>query len=90
MDVSFCNFSIAESYPTSKKDEKNETVYDTRWHDITAWEGVAKKLEKYSKKGSLITISGRLEYDTYEKDGVNIKRAKIIADNAEISERKLN
>lgn len=79
-----CNFSIAESYPTSQKDDKGKTVYATRWHEVSAWEGVAKMLSNNAKKGSVINISGRIDYDTYEKNGVEIRRAKIIADSADV------
>lgn len=79
-----CNFSIAESYPTSKKDEKDKTIYETRWHEVTAWEGLAKMLFRNAKKGSVISLSGRLDYDNYSKDGVEVKKAKIIAESADV------
>lgn len=81
---SVCNFSIAESYPTRKKDDSGKTIYGTRWHDVTAWDGLAKMLSTKAKKGSVINISGRLDYDTYEKEGVDIKKAKIIAETADV------
>ena len=47
------------------------------WFTCEAWNGLAQTIEKYFKKGSQILVSGRIENDTYEKEGQKITRAKI-------------
>lgn len=79
-----CNFSIAESYPTSKKDENGKTVYATRWHHITAWDGLAHKMAEYSIKGQPVQVSGYLDYDEYKKDNKDYRTAKIVANDIDL------
>ena len=89
-----CNFSIAESYPTSKKDENRKTIYETRWHQITAWDGLAQKMSDFAIKGQPIQASGYLDYDEFKKDNKDYRTAKIVASEVELyakfdySERK--
>jgi single-strand DNA-binding protein len=79
-----CNFSIAESFPTSKKDDDGKTVYETRWHKITVWDGLATKMEKYAIKGKPLIIIGFLDYDEYKSNDKDYKTAKIIAQDVEL------
>lgn len=79
-----CNFSIAESYPTSKKDANGKTVYETRWHQITAWDGLADKMAEYSIKGQPLQVSGYLDYDEFKTDNKNYKTAKIVANDIQL------
>lgn len=44
--------------------------------DCAAWEGRGETISKYFKKGSPILITGRLDQQTWEQDGM--KRSKII------------
>jgi single-strand DNA-binding protein len=79
-----CNFSIAESYPTSKKDGNGKTIYETRWHQITAWDGLAQKMSDYAVKGQPIQASGYLDYDEFKKDNKDYRTAKIVANEVEL------
>ncbi len=49
----------------------------TDWHRLTLWARVAQFTEDYVKKGDRIYVEGRLEYDTYERDGVSIPTADV-------------
>ncbi len=54
----------------------------TDWHNVTAFGTTAESICKYLKKGSACTIDGRIQYESYEKDGVKHNTTKIIADRA--------
>ena len=48
------------------------------WHRLTLWNKLAQFAEEYIKTGDRIYVEGRLEYDSYERDGVSIPTADII------------
>ena len=47
------------------------------WHRITMWNRTAQFAEDYIKTGDRIYVEGRLEYDSYERDGVTIPTADV-------------
>ena len=61
---SVANFSIAtnEIY----RDHKGEKQSETTWHRLVAWGKQAEIAEKYLKKGSEISIEGKLTNRSYE------------------------
>jgi len=46
----------------NKSGEKGE---DTQWHFITAWGKIAERVEAEMKKGSLVSVEGRLSTRNY-------------------------
>ncbi|MCK3684171.1 single-stranded DNA-binding protein [Maribellus sp. YY47] len=58
------NFNIAtnEIYRDSNGEKRSETI----WHRLVAWGKQAEIAEKYLKKGSEISIEGKLTNRTYE------------------------
>ena len=46
----------------------------TDWFDVTFFGRRAEVIEKFFDKGSQIIVSGRMQADTYEKDGQNVNR----------------
>ncbi|MFV0265577.1 MAG: single-stranded DNA-binding protein [Draconibacterium sp.] len=58
------NFSIAtnEIYRDNNGEKKSETT----WHRLVAWGKQAEIAEKYLKKGSEISIEGKLTNRTYD------------------------
>lgn len=65
----FTKFSLAtnESY----KNDKGELVTETQWHNLVAWNGLAKTAEKILSKGKEVVIEGKLVTRNYtDKDGV--------------------
>ncbi len=79
-----CNFSIAESYPTSTRDEQGKILYDTRWHQVTAWDSVASKMDEYSVKGMHVQVSGYLDYDEFKTVNKEYNNAKIVANDIQL------
>ena len=47
------------------------------WHRLTLWNKLAQFAEEYIKTGDRIYVEGRLEYDSYERDGVTIPTADV-------------
>jgi single-strand DNA-binding protein len=62
------NFNLA-----SKDGYKDRTtgqwVDKTTWHSIEAWGEVAKRIEKYVDKGTNLSVCGKLQVESWEKDG---------------------
>ena len=49
----------------------------TDWHRLTLWNRMAQFAEDYIRTGDRVYIEGRLEYDSYERDGTVIPTADI-------------
>jgi single-strand DNA-binding protein len=68
------HFSLATNRRTQAGGEEGER---TDWHRITLWNRLAQFAEDYIHTGDRLYIDGRLEYDSYERDGVTIPTAEI-------------
>lgn len=70
---SFANFTLAtnDGFGDNKR---------TDWHNVTAFGKTAESICKFLKKGSICALEGRIQYDSYEKDGVKKNTTKILAD----------
>lgn len=49
----------------------------TEWHRLTLWDRLAQIAEEYVRKGDRLYVEGRMEYDSYEKNGVTIPTAEV-------------
>lgn len=49
----------------------------TEWHRLTLWDRLAELAEEYVRKGDRLYIEGRMEYDSFEKNGVTIPTAEV-------------
>lgn len=74
--VKVVHFSLATNRRTQVDGKEEER---TDWHRITAWNRLAQFAEDYVSTGDRIYLEGRLEYDSYERDGVTIPSAEIHA-----------
>lgn len=71
-------FSLAtrDSY-TNRAGEK---VDDTQWHNITCWGKLAEQVEAELKKGSFVTVEGRISTKQYtDKNGQKRFFTEVIA-----------
>lgn len=68
------HFSIATNRRAPAGSEEQER---TDWHRLTLWSKQAQFAEDYIRTGDRIYVEGRLEYDSYERDGVVIPTAEI-------------
>lgn len=69
------HFSLATNRRPQPGAEEEER---TDWHRVTVWNRLAQFAEDYVRTGDRIYVEGRLEYDSYERDGVVIPTAEVI------------
>jgi single-strand DNA-binding protein len=77
-----CKFSLATA--RKFKDKTGAKQEKTEWHRIVAWGKLAEICGQYLTKGKQVVIEGRIEYGSYEKDGVKHYTADIIAENMQM------
>lgn len=65
------------SLATNRKASGEDAPERTDWHRLTFWNRLAEFTENYVKKGDRIYVEGRIEYDSYERDGITIPTADI-------------
>jgi single-strand DNA-binding protein len=61
---------------TWKRD--GEAQERTEWHRLTLWGKAAETATAYVRKGSRLYVEGRLEYGSYEREGVSIPTVDIV------------
>lgn len=84
-DKSVANFSLAVE--RKRKSADGEKITD--FHDCTIWGVQAENLAKYTDKGSLIGVTGRLETRQYENgEGQKNKKTEIIVEELDFLESK--
>ena len=64
--VKAAQFSLATSKGGFKRQDGTEVPEVTQWHSVVAWRKLAEIIEKYVKKGDLITVMGEIQYRTYQ------------------------
>ena len=77
-----CKFSLATSRKFTTKDGQKQEK--TEWHRIVVWRKLAEICGQYLSKGKQVIIEGRIEYGSYEKDGVKHYTTEIVAENMEM------
>ena len=66
------------SLATSRRIPRNGGFEErTEWHRLTVWDRLAQVAEDYIRKGDRIYVEGRMEYDSFEKNGVTIPTAVV-------------
>ena len=68
------HFSLATSRRIPRDNGFEER---TEWHRLTVWNRLAEIAEEYVRKGDRLYVEGRMEYDSYERDGVTIPTAEV-------------
>ncbi len=83
-DISIYNNTIAITNNFKNK----EGNYDAEFINYVAYRQTAEYLNKYSKKGTMISIEGRVHTRSYEdKDKIKRYVTEIIVENASVLER---
>lgn len=80
-----CNFAVATSRGV-KKNEQWENI--ATFHNIVVWGKLAEQLGKSLHKGMKVTVLGRIDNRSWEKDGVKKYRTEIVADSVIYDQRK--
>lgn len=73
----YARMAIAVNRPFSKD--------TTDFFNLLAWEKRAETMGEYLKKGSRILVEGRIQTNSYEKDGVKYNGVEIVVDNFEFA-----
>ena len=60
----------------------------TAFVDFDVWEKQAEILAEYSKKGSKLLLKGRLEQDTWEKDGKKFSKLLMVVEDFQFLDKK--
>lgn len=81
---SICEFRLATNRPVNRDGERVADFINCR-----VWNKTAENLVKYQTKGNLITVSGRMQVDTYEdKEGNKKYNTYVLVEELEYLERK--
>lgn len=83
--ISVTSFSVAVD--RIRKRDGQEGITD--FIRVVTWRRLAEICGQYLKKGKLVCVEGRLQFDSYTKDGESIERAEIVADTMQMLDRGL-
>ena len=70
---------MAVATSDSWTDAQGQKQEKTEWHNVTVFQKLAENCEKYLKKGSKVYVEGKLQTDSYDKEGQTHYSTKIIA-----------
>jgi single-strand DNA-binding protein len=73
--VKVANLSLATNHRLGSNGESERERTD--WHRLTLWNRLAVFADEHVKKGDRLYVEGRIEYDSYERDGVTIPTAEV-------------
>lgn len=68
------HFSLATTRRIPKENGFEER---TEWHRITVRDRLAEIAEEYIRKGDRLYVEGRMQYGSYERDGVTVPTAEV-------------
>lgn len=74
-----CSFSLATNRTYNDKDGKKQEQVE--YHNVIAFGKQAEVIAKYMTKGGAIYVEGRLQTQSWEKDGTKHYRTEIIVEN---------
>jgi len=69
---SIATFRLAVNNPLNDK--------DTLFVDVDVWEKQADFVSQYVKKGSSVSVTGRLKQDSWEKEGKKFSKILVVAE----------
>ena len=69
------HISLATSRRVGRGDEAEQR---TDWHRLTLWDGLADIATEHIRKGDRLYVEGRIEYDSFERNGVTIPTAEVV------------
>lgn len=50
----------------------------TDWHRLTFWGKSAEAIEKYLRKGTRLFVEGRIEYGSFDREGVTVPTTDVV------------
>ena len=79
--VAVTNFSVA----WNRKDKDDNDI--ANFFDVTCWRQLAENVAESVNKGDRVVVFGRLDHQTWEKNGESRSKVEIVADEVAISLR---
>jgi single-strand DNA-binding protein len=76
--MAICTLSLATT--TVRKDREGNAQEKTEWHRVKLFGKLGEIAGEYLTKGRQVYVEGRLEYGSFEKDGVKHYTTDIIGD----------
>jgi single-strand DNA-binding protein len=76
--TAICTLSLATT--SFRNDKEGNQQEKTEWHRVKLFGKLGEIAGEYLAKGKQVYIEGRLEYGSYEKDGVKHYTTDIVAD----------
>lgn len=76
--MAICTLSLATT--SARKDRDGNQQEKTEWHRVKLFGKLGEIAGEYLRKGRQVYIEGRIEYGSYEKDGVKHYTTDIIGD----------
>lgn len=71
--VAHVSLATNRSYEVDGEEQRR-----TDWHRLTFWGRAAEAAERYVRKGTRLYVEGRIEYGSYERDGVTIPTVDVV------------
>ena len=78
--ITVTRFTIAVDRVRRKEGQEGVTDFLR----VVCWRRLAEICGEYMKKGKLVEVDGRLQVDTYEKEGQSRVSVEIVADNVQM------
>lgn len=68
------------SLATSRRIPRGDDSFEerTEWHRLTLWDRLAELAAEYVRRGDRLYAEGRIEYGSFEKNGVTIPTAEVV------------
>jgi single-strand DNA-binding protein len=60
--------------------QNGESHQRTDWHRLTFWGRQAETVERYVNKGAKLYIEGRIEYGSYDREGVAVPTVDVVVE----------
>lgn len=79
------SFSVAVNRKFTRGDGSKDE--QTEWFNVETWGKTAEFCAAYLRKGRMVFVEGRLQTDTYEKDGATKYFTKIVAQEIQALDR---
>ena len=80
----YTQFSVA----VQKKFKNQNGEYESDFINCLMWSTAAENFIKFTNKGSLVGIEGRIQTRSYDKDGKRVYLTEVVADNFSLLESK--
>lgn len=72
-----CNLRLATTF--TYKDSGGQKREEVTWHRVVVFGAQAEHCSKFLRKGSSVSVDGRIKTNSYEKDGVKQYSTEIVA-----------